>query len=416
MKLFTLQEFNQYLGPVLIGYAGEVDNAVACVALSMLVEAGDCVAGKITEYITPSQLLQAIIQRLDAKGMASLLGGLAVSNVEERFENRWESIWSNASERWIPRLSKNHLIENLKFMANGGSGILQPHGVVIRESLNYPPQLLDLGDAAPFTLWTIGNSIHLTDDHQVSIVGARQASSYGLDVVADIAVVAAQLGVTTVSGGAFGIDAAVHAGAASLGAPTIAFMAGGLANLYPKSNRQLLERVSSNGVLVSESAPQTSVAKFRFLTRNRLIAAQSPVTIVIEAGRTSGALNTAKYGVLLGRDVRMVPGVIYSSRSAGCHDFLNNNPEVRLFARPQQLGELLGMELENLPTESGLGQLEKRALDTFSGRSIESWEVQRLAGLTVKETQLALGSLELLGLVQRRGSAYRRVQGQENSL
>jgi DNA processing protein len=172
----------------------------------------------------------------------------------------------------------------------------------------------------------------------------------------------------------------------------------------------MLTDILRDGALVAECPPSVQPAKWRFLMRNRLIAALGRATVVVEAGRTSGALSTANAAVALGRQVAVIPGQIGSSRSIGGHDFLNQNLGfVRLLARPQDLVELVGVSADDPVELNSLGALEKRALDAFGFQPLENWEVQRLAGLTVRESQIALGSLESLGMVERLGSGYRRL-------
>jgi DNA processing protein len=143
--------------------------------------------------------------------------------------------------------------------------------------------------------------------------------------------------------------------------------------------------------------------------RNRLIAAVARGTVVVQAGKTSGALSTANHAISLDRPVGVVPGPIDSPHSVGCHDLLNDHPgQVRLIARPSEILEVAGIEVSAPAAKASLGILERRALDAFSAGPLESWEVQRLAGLTVRETQIALGSLELSDHVTRVGARYVR--------
>lgn len=408
--LFTAEEFNRYLSPLLANVPEDADEVVAEVAFSCLVEPGDGFAGAVGEHLPLPRLLAALINRFDAGQMAALLGQKAVSEIERTFESNWGRLWANAQQRWLPRLMKSEVISALDWMNRQGSGLPTHHRLVMRSDPGYPQKLLDLHHHAPFALWCLGDSDLLSADHSISIVGTRTVSSYGAGITADLATVAAQSGIVTVSGGAFGVDAIVHQSAVALESGTVAVMAGGLANLYPRGNHQILAGVAQGGAIVSECPPWVTPAKFRFLQRNRLIAALTDATIVVEAGATSGALSTASHAVSLGRQVAVVPGLMDSARSVGCHDFVNKYlGMVRLVARPSEIVELAGVTVDFEAGLDTLGRLEKRALDTFSSHPIEAWEVQRLAGLTIKETQIALGSLELLELVERVGTAYRRV-------
>ena len=405
--LFSNQEFDQLVAPLLAEEPANRESAVALIAFSHLCEPSDILPGLIQEALPLQQLLQELINRSDATRVAARLGGDAVVEIEETLRASFGDIWDRARERWLPRLSKAAVLESLTWMNSSSS---QPRSLVLQDSSSYSPGLEDLRHHRPFVLWIWGNQSLLGAERAVSIVGTRQASRYGTEVARELAAVAATRGLVTVSGGAYGIDSIVHESAIALQSPTLALMAGGLGKLYPQGKRQMLTDILRDGALVAECPPSVQPAKWRFLMRNRLIAALGRATVVVEAGRTSGALSTANAAVALGRQVAVIPGQIGSSRSIGGHDFLNQNLGfVRLLARPQDLVELVGGSADDPVELNSLGALEKRALDAFGFQPLETWEVQRLAGLTVRESQIALGSLESLGLVERLGSGYRRI-------
>jgi DNA processing protein len=414
--LFSEVEYQNLVQPLLAvdcvaGDAAERERHVALVAFSLLCEPSDRLPALLAEHIALPALLELLIARADGVALTRQLGANAAAEIEDALQDSLANVWQQACERWIPRLNKDAVLRALTWMGMGASGIAAPHRLVLKDTDAYPLGLNDLANHQPPVLWCVGDTDLLLREAAVAIVGTRQASLYGSNVTRDLGAVAAAADVVTVSGGAFGIDAIVHQSAIQLAGPTMAVMAGGLGRLYPRSNLQLLEQVGVSGLLLSEVPPDVAPAKWRFLMRNRLIAALGRATVVVEAGRTSGAISTANHALTLGREVAVVPGSIESSRSTGCHDFLNNNPEsVRLLARPQQLIELagLGNPADLLAESANLGRLEVRALDTFGNSLLQAWEVQRLAGLTVRETQIALGSLESLGLVKRVGVGYRR--------
>ena len=408
--LFSAQEYADLVLPLLNSEPSDAEEAVAKIAFSHLCEPSDILPGLLRQHTNLKDVLQYLIDRLDAQQVAGKLGPDVVTDIEDQLQNNFGVIWSNATERWTPRLSKAQVVESLAWMNAGAGGVGGKPSLCLFGSDDYPLAFEDLRFHQPPVLWLAGNLQLLSAEHLLSVVGTRQASRYGTEVTREIAAVAGLNDLPTVSGGAFGIDAVAHESAVALHAPTIAFMAGGLGNLYPRSNQGLLRAVSQSGLLVSESPPSVVPAKWRFLMRNRLIAALGSATVVVEAGKTSGALNTATTAVKLGRPVAIVPGLMSSARSIGCHDFLNRYPgEVQILARPKQVLELVGCSVAAEATVEKLGQLERRALDTFGISPVEVWEVQRLAGLTVRETQIALGSLEVLGLVQRIGGRYQRL-------
>ena len=408
--LFSASEFSDFVMPLLTSEPPDSDEAVAQIAFSHLCEPSDVLPGLFRQHTSLKGVLQYLIDRLDAQQVAASLGEDVVTDIEDQLQNTFGVIWTNATERWHPRLSKSQVLESLTWMNAGAGGAGGKPSLSLFGSDDYPLAFEDLRFHQPPVLWLAGQAKLLTENHLLSVVGTRQASRYGSEVTREIAAVAGLNDLTTVSGGAFGIDAVVHESATALGAPTIAFMAGGLGQLYPRSNQGLLRAVAASGLLVAESPPSVVPAKWRFLMRNRLIAALGSATVVVEAGKTSGALNTATTAVKLGRPVAVVPGPMSSARSIGCHDFLNRYPgEVQILARSQQVLELVGRSVASEASAEKLGQLERRALDTFGQAPLEVWEVQRLAGLTVRETQIALGSLEVQRLVQRLGGRYQRV-------
>lgn len=153
----------------------------------------------------------------------------------------------------------------------------------------------------------------------VSIVGARASTRYGEMVASDLAVGLAERAYAVISGAAFGIDGAAHRGALAVDGMTVAVLAGGVDRAYPVAHSQLISTIVETGAVVSEVAPGSAPTRPRFLLRNRLIAAMSAGTVVVEAGLRSGSLNTAGTAEKLGRPVGVVPGPVTSMVPAGCH-------------------------------------------------------------------------------------------------
>jgi len=159
----------------------------------------------------------------------------------------------------------------------------------------------------------------------IGIVGTRGASTYGKAVATKFAEAFAAAGVTVVSGGAIGIDAAAHKGAISVGGKTIAVLAGGVDKLYPAMHRGLFQQIrESHGCLVSQFACGTSPDAYRFLGRNILIAAISHAVVVVEAPEKSGAIYTANRANELGRNVFVVPANIENINFRGSHALIRD--------------------------------------------------------------------------------------------
>lgn len=188
---------------------------------------------------------------------------------------------------------------------------------------HWPQQLAVLGDTQPLGLWVRGNPEILMQS-AVSIVGARASTSYGDRLASDIAAGVAAERWVIVSGGAYGIDAAAHRGAMIVHGATIAILAGGVDDPYPHTNAAIFERMLERGALVSEFAPGNPPQRHRFLIRNRLIAAWSAGTVVVEAKLRSGAIATAGHAAALGKDVMAVPGPVISPSSQGCHQLIRD--------------------------------------------------------------------------------------------
>jgi DNA processing protein len=209
-----------------------------------------------------------------------------------------------------------------------------------------------------------------------------------------------------VSGGAYGIDAIAHRAAIAHQQSTVAFMAGGIDRMYPSGNTALLDKVIEFGAVVAEQAPGASPTKWRFLQRNRLIAALGQATVVVEAGLRSGALNTISHAIDLGRPVAAVPGPITSQTSAGCNRLLSQGLASAI-CQPTDAADLaLGRQGWFQPELESLGAFETRALDAFGRQALSAQQIGAKAGLTTKETAIALGQLSLLGFVEQRDSGW----------
>jgi DNA processing protein len=182
---------------------------------------------------------------------------------------------------------------------------------------DYPRGLRDLADV-PGVLHVLGGPLPPLE-RAVAIVGARAASPYGLEVAGRLAADLARLGYEIVSGLARGIDAAAHTGALEAGGRTVAVLPGGLDRITPTHHVDLAQRIRTAGALVTEHAPGTRVFPGSFLRRNRLIAAMSAATVVVEAAERSGALSTAAAARHLGRRLLAVPGDVDREASRGCN-------------------------------------------------------------------------------------------------
>ncbi|MDN5724558.1 MAG: DNA-processing protein DprA [Propionibacteriales bacterium] len=261
---------------------------------------------------------------------------------------------------------------------------------------------------APVGLWVRGpgDPAELTS-RSVAIVGARACSPYGEQVAVDLAAGLAEAGVTVVSGGAYGIDVAAHRGALAEAGATIAVLACGVDVPYPRGNADVLERIAAEHLLISEVPPGSTPTRIRFLSRNRLIAALTAGSVMVEAAARSGARNTLGWAQALGRHCMAVPGSVNSALSVGCHDVLRSHQAV-LVSRAAEVLELTAPMGEHLDSQRR-GRV--RRIDTLDPVLAGVFEVLPARGYrTAGEVSLACGlampdSLGALALLEENGLA-----------
>jgi DNA processing protein len=272
----------------------------------------------------------------------------------------------------------------------------------------------------PLALWVQGPAFDADlGTRSAGLVGSRACTAYGTRIAGDLAFGLAQHGVAVVSGGAHGIDAAAHRGALAAGGVTVLVSAGGLDRPYPPANDTLYQRVRETGVVVSESPPGAAPQRRRFLTRNRLIAAFSVGTVVVEAAARSGALNTATHCRTQGRPVMAVPGPVGSGASAGCHALLRRTDEPAiLVASVEHVLEVVGRMGEGGDADpaaakrasvlDGLSALDQRVFDALPAtRAASVDEIVIVSGLPVRDVLGALPVLQRVGVVVASADGFR---------
>jgi DNA processing protein len=190
---------------------------------------------------------------------------------------------------------------------------------ITQASPDWPTCLADLGKP-PIGLIIKGDRRVLTDlDKSIAIVGSREPTNYGLQLSYNLAKQSGSAGLVVISGGAYGIDRSAHLGALAASGKTISVLAGGVNRLYPADNRKLFNEITQSGLLISEVMPNVSSQPYRFLIRNRLIAALAKATVVVEAKFVSGSIRTARDAAEIFRPVFAIPGSVNSPLSEGCH-------------------------------------------------------------------------------------------------
>ncbi len=287
--------------------------------------------------------------------------------------------------------------------------------VVTRGDAEWPTQLEDLGERVPRALWVDGSAnVRLAAATSVAIVGARACTRYGAEAGYELASRLTTAGVRVMSGGAFGIDAAAHRGALGAGGITVCVLACGVDVAYPRAHDAMLLQISHQGALVSESPLGSGVRRQRFLSRNRIIAALTRATIVVEAAARSGSLSTAHEAEAINRVVGALPGPVTSEMSRGTHQLIRDRRAV-LVTSAQDVSELISTVLTSAPTGvqgdlwfEGLGDSERAVLDALPHRVPMSLDELVLAtALSPRQILEALGSLELLGRVHTEASGWR---------
>jgi DNA processing protein len=230
----------------------------------------------------------------------------------------------------------------------------------------------------------------------------------------ELAVGCAERGWTIVSGLAFGIDGAAHRGALAASGLTIAVLACGVDVAYPKGHTTLYERIIEFGLVVSEHPPGAAPQRNRFLVRNRIIAALSAGTVVVEAAARSGARSTARHAGELFRHVMAVPGPATASTSVGCHQLLRDRPDTVLVTKASEVIEQVGALGEFADRASGpirrrdlLGPTVSRVLDAVPvSRQQPLARIATTAGMRPDAVAAALAALAVHGLVEERGGEW----------
>lgn len=370
---------------------------VAAGAIAMVTEPGDRMAGTLARSLGRLGLVELMLEGLETAAVLAALKSVGELDGCRQSFGDLEATLNDSRQRWLPRLSKSRLDHLFHQSAALKLELLIP------EQDHWPKGLDDLQDSTPAMLFVEGDPKVLSSlNSAVSIVGSRAASPYGLQVTKRLVTELSNVSRATVSGGAIGIDAQVHATSVDQNLPTVAVMAGGLDRKYPKANFPLFTRIRARGALISELPPGVAPTRWRFLQRNRLIAALTPTTVVIEAGMRSGSIRTANNALELDRQLLAVPGSILAGTSSGANALIAESKamplcDVRQFATGQL--QLIESELES--------PIAKRAKDAIRElRSANEFEISKCAGLTNFEVEIALSDLKRIGLVHEHRGAY----------
>lgn len=366
--------------------------AYAAAVWSCLVEPGDGVAGAIVSALGPDEALRQVIAGARG-GLAAHASGVAADRLHE------------GMKRWRPRLDAAQIAFALRRAHTAGIRLITP------DDPAWPQHLRDLGVHAPLCLWVRGDPARLANTAPgIAVVGARAATGYGEQIAGEFAAELSARGLCIVSGAAYGIDGAAHRAALAAEGLTVALVAGGVDRPYPAGHTDLLRRIESTGVVASEVPCGSAPTKWRFLQRNRLIAALGAATVVVEAGYRSGSLNTAGHAASLGRPLGAVPGPVTSGSSAGCHRLLREF-DARCVTTADEVLELIGFVPGAGPDLDGDRTDDRtRILDALSSRTARDIDdIARRCGMAIDDVRAHIGLLELEGAVEARPTGWRRV-------
>ncbi|WP_461001542.1 DNA-processing protein DprA [Streptomonospora sediminis] len=369
------------------------DDATARACLTCVAEPGDPAMGAL----------------LDAHGAAALWRTLSNGELPQAPPGVRPDTFARRAARWRDRAARTDPDALLAATADLGSRLIVPGDP------GWPTQLDGLQQRRPYALWVRGaHDLRNACLRSVSIVGARAATAYGLHVATDLAWGLGLRSWAVVSGGAYGIDSAAHRGSLAAAAPAVAVLACGLDLAYPRGNENLLADIAARGVLVGEHPPGAPPSRHGFLVRNRIIAALTPGTAVVEAGLRSGALNTARHSQDLQRCVMAVPGPVTSALSAGCHRLLRDGGAVCVTGT-DDIVEQVGRIGADLRPDHGtaldpglLGPAAREVLGNVPERTCAGTAtIAAACGIGLDSALRRLGLLAAAGFVERGPTGWR---------
>ncbi|WP_210588112.1 DNA-processing protein DprA [Streptomyces sp. GESEQ-35] len=362
------------------------DELLARAFLTRVIEPGDEVGGRWVRELGAVE-----VARVLREGTAQLVGVT---------DKRWAGLRARAGAA-EPR-------QDLAVARDAGVRFVSPGDA------EWPGQLDDLGDARPLGLWVRGRpSLRIWALRSVAVVGARACTEYGAHMAVTLAAGLAERGWVVVSGGAYGVDGAAHRGALGAGGATVAVLACGVDRPYPRGHTELITRIAEQGLVIGELPPGDHPTPNRFVLRNRVIAALTRGTVVVEAAHRSGSLVTARAAQRLGRHTMGVPGPATSGLSAGVHELLRG--DAVLVTDAADVVELVGAMGELAPDRRGpvlprdlLEPGARRVLAALPARRAAAVdEIARGAQTTEDDTIARLYELRALGYVERHGDGWK---------
>jgi DNA processing protein len=391
---------------------------LARAVLTCVAEPGDPVMGALLRVCAPAEIVAAMYE-----GRHPVPGTVPDGEAGSPRPGAPASVpgLARAIPRWAARLGGAPAAAGLDAWRGDGIRLICPGDP------EWPSQIEVLGDARPWGLWARGNAdLRYACLRSVSIVGTRSATAYGAHVCTEMALTLAEGGWTVISGGAFGIDGCAHHAALAAGGTTIAVLACGVDHAYPQAHDKLFHSIRGQGATISEWPPGRMPTRPGFLVRNRVIAALSRGTVVVEAALRSGALSTARHARDQCRPLMAVPGPVTSKLSAGCHEIIREWGAVCVTGA-RDVMELLSFPGDEVPGRPHGPLLPRDTLDPATTRVLEAVPARTgrgpariavSAGVDFDTVMRCLGMLAAGGFVERcdRGWRLRSRIGQQSSL
>lgn len=297
----------------------------------------------------------------------------------------------------------------------GARGSLSPDSEVLRlekegaavltwQDEAYPPRLRQIHSSPP--LLYVKGEILPQDEWAVAVVGTRESTKYGRQMVEEIAGGLGRSGITVVSGLARGIDSLAHRATLRAGGRTIAVLGSGIDIIYPSEHRDLARKIIERGALITEYALGTKPEAGNFPPRNRIISGLCLGTLVVEAGKRSGALITADYALEQGREVFALPGDANSPHSEGTNRLIQDGAAKLVLSVEDILEELnLTMVERHQEVRAAVpsNEREARILEHVSSQPLHVDEIGQRANLPISEVTSTLAMMELKGMVRQVG-------------
>lgn len=243
----------------------------------------------------------------------------------------------------------------------------------------------------------------------IAIVGSRQMTRYGKEVVDKFVSAFVAAGVTTISGFMYGVDTEVHQKTVDYGGRTIAVFGCGLDVIYPPENEKIYNQILENkGLVISEYEPKAKPHLWKFPQRNKIVAGLASLgVLVIEAGEKSGSLITARLAKQMGKKVYAVPGPINSRISVGCNNLIKSGQAIMV----TEPGDILGKSVQRMAdgkmqTPQDLGDLENKIYKVLQLEPMDIDEIVAKLGGSVVEIGSMLSMMSLKGLITESGGKY----------